>query len=1116
MKKSIVLIATAVAAMAVLSCQKETEAQNNNKDGKLVPMTVFAQSLETKSILEVDDGGEETGRVLWNTKDELSVFDGTANRQFTNSLDADNKEATFTGIVQAEATAFAALYPYATAATYNSSTKVISTVIPTNQEVSAAGSFANDANVCVAYAPKNEGISVDGTSASTSTIMKFKNVGGLVKFRISQDGTHKSVTIKTTDDVALTGAISANAQTGEAQAAAEGSVPKVVIAASDGGYLAAGLYYAVVLPFSEKTVSLTFSDGFGTKTRTSKNTISVERTGIRDLGTIDTGISYPAKYEMIMVGQKDDKYYAALAYDGSSSNFKSAEVAIDGKKVTSDHSTIKMTITPIKEGTYAGMFTIQDANDLYLYAAAANSNNMKGAASIDSGDSANNYYWTISEDGEGGYAIIASESSNRNELRFNYNNGTPLFSCYQSTSTFPNVRLYKWDDADITLPACETPVITCSNNTITITCSSPADATIYYVIGADSSIADPIVGTSLVYDANSKPTITENSYVKAIAVADNYEASEVAGQNVTYTAPGTGVYYEKVTASQDDWSGQYLIVSGTSAANGTITSKWLKFNTVNVENDAIESTTEVDAIAVTIEKVTNESYYTIQFAGGDYLGTTNSNDAIKVNNTLNNTDFYWSFSFANDLVKIIWGTSSTGTRHLRLNGNSGFRTYTSETGNQATLYKLADNSPKITADDITINTALGVTNAEATYSISNFVGNDDVSVKDYTGCVSAAEIVEGKIKYSISPNYGIEEATGTIVLQSAEVEDDVTINVTQAYDDSFTHSGTTGSAPDFVLTIPNNASSADITVTTGVFGYNTSVATANEKDLSITHGAYGDADESPQMITISSNEEAPAAGNPALDLGTVSIYRNNNSGDPQKITITVKKAAAAAAGGNKITIVAPPTDCSVTVSVSGSPISSGDSVAEGAIVTLAGSTTTPAVHAFDSWVVYKTEDANTTISVTNNTFEMPAYAVTIKGVFTTIASITASTVASDNNITVNGTQLASFNVDSYVTISVNSDGNNGKLYNLTSTAEWRLYQTNNAVVTVAVPDGYELKSVKFTFSVANTGVLKYGSSTLTSGTSISVSGSSVQFSVANSGSATNGQVKITAFEVEYK
>ena len=149
-------------------------------------------------------------------------------------------------------------------------------------------------------------------------------------------------------------------------------------------------------------------------------------------------------------------------------------------------------------------------------------------------------------------------------------------------------------------------------------------------------------------------------------------------------ASATKKYYEKVTTAPSDWSGTYLIVAGTSAANGTITSKWLKYNSVSISNNQIESTASVDAIAVTIKKE-SDGNYSIRFANGNYLGTTTSNDGIKVATSVG-SGFYWKFSVASSLVKI--ESTVQSSRILRLNGTSGFRTYTSSTGTQATLYKL--------------------------------------------------------------------------------------------------------------------------------------------------------------------------------------------------------------------------------------------------------------------------------------------------------------------------------------------------------------------------------------------------------------------------------------------
>ena len=114
----------------------------------------------------------------------------------------------------------------------------------------------------------------------------------------------------------------------------------------------------------------------------------------------------------------------------------------------------------------------------------------------------------------------------------------------------------------------------------------------------------------------------------------------------------------------------------------------------------------------------------------------------------------------------------------------------------------------------------------------------------------------------------------------------------------------------------------------------------------------------------------------------------------------------------------------------------------------------------------------------------------------------------------NGTKCASLELANSVTASVNNNGNNGRVYE--NSTQWRLYQADNAVVTVSVTGGNVITSITFTFSVSNGGILKYGNNTLTSGTSVSISSlASVTFNVANSGSATNGQVRVTAISVTY-
>ena len=127
------------------------------------------------------------------------------------------------------------------------------------------------------------------------------------------------------------------------------------------------------------------------------------------------------------------------------------------------------------------------------------------------------------------------------------------------------------------------------------------------------------------------------------------------------------------------------------------------------------------------------------------------------------------------------------------------------------------------------------------------------------------------------------------------------------------------------------------------------------------------------------------------------------------------------------------------------------------------------------------------------------------------ATLNIQAYAEANNWT-NGTKYTVAEV-APVTFTANGGGNTGKYY--TSGQDWRFYQNENASITISVSGGYTLVSVTPTYSVSNGGVLNNGNTAITSGTSESVSGTSVTFTVGNSGSATNGQVRFTNIDVTY-
>lgn len=207
--------------------------------------------------------------------------------------------------------------------------------------------------------------------------------------------------------------------------------------------------------------------------------------------------------------------------------------------------------------------------------------------------------------------------------------------------------------------------------------------------------------------------------------------------------------------------------------------------------------------------------------------------------------------------------------------------------------------------------------------------------------------------------------------------------------------------------------------------------------------------------------------------------------------------------------------CSFTVKVGGATIASGDTVESGETVTLTA--TAGSGYTFSGWTVTGASVANASASET--TFTMGDSDVSISAAFSvsggggpTVVSVSVSDYASANSWS-NDTKYTSMSLDANVTATITGGGNSGKYY--TSGDEWRLYQTENASITINAGTK-TITSVTITYSVKNTGTLKKDATVIASGAAQTPNASSVTYTVGNTGSATNGQVKITAISVTYE
>ena len=213
-----------------------------------------------------------------------------------------------------------------------------------------------------------------------------------------------------------------------------------------------------------------------------------------------------------------------------------------------------------------------------------------------------------------------------------------------------------------------------------------------------------------------------------------------------------------------------------------------------------------------------------------------------------------------------------------------------------------------------------------------------------------------------------------------------------------------------------------------------------------------------------------------------------------------------------------PTTYTVTYDANGGSGTMTDSdspYAAGATVTVLGNEFTRTDYEFDHWNTAADDsgtsyDEGDTFTINANTTLYAQWTENTTPSGET-ATLNIQAYAEANNW-VNQTQYTTATV-SPVTFTANGGGNTGKYY--TNGQDWRFYQSESASITITIPDGYTLVSVKPTYTVSNGGVLKNGNTTIASGTTVSVSGTSVTFTVGNSGSATNGQVKFTNIDVTY-
>ena len=264
MKKYILPLMSIAMLMAMASCSSsDDEVAEIKEESKLVPMTFTATQESNVGTRAALNGNS----VDWQTGDEISIFDGAGNQQFT--LTGDVKDGEFSGTASSEATQFTAVYPYTDGAQLKSDGSVSGITLPAEQ-TAYKDSFDPKAALMMAY-------------TEDKSQLNFKNVVSLVK--VTTDFACRKIGLSAYEDIAGTGTLSYN--NGEPSIAFDSNQSRTVtlIPADGESVIAAGTYYIAIRPHTSIGFSIVFRNSDCSKVyiRTStQNTFS--RSKIKNLG----------------------------------------------------------------------------------------------------------------------------------------------------------------------------------------------------------------------------------------------------------------------------------------------------------------------------------------------------------------------------------------------------------------------------------------------------------------------------------------------------------------------------------------------------------------------------------------------------------------------------------------------------------------------------------------------------------------------------------------------------------------------------------------------------------------------------------------------------------------
>lgn len=232
-----------------------------------------------------------------------------------------------------------------------------------------------------------------------------------------------------------------------------------------------------------------------------------------------------AEKSYLIIGANTNGEYFALSTEQKLNNRGAVEVTLTGDRITLEQESTACQLV-LKGTSSSGWAFYDEGNGGYLYAASNSNNYLKTEKTLDNNGRADITF-------AGDTASITFKGSNKCNV-LQYNGISVLFACYASASQQP-VQLFKKVEAkdnQVSLPVLSpaSGTIFADSLTVTAACSTEG-ATIHYtndgIVPTAESATLPAEGLKL----------TETVTLKAIAVKDGMENSEVAEATYTKVEP---------------------------------------------------------------------------------------------------------------------------------------------------------------------------------------------------------------------------------------------------------------------------------------------------------------------------------------------------------------------------------------------------------------------------------------------------------------------------------------------------------------------------------------------------------------------------------------------------